>query len=653
MGVSAPAVIGRAALNPADFGARPGTVSPEQIAYNTAAVSAAWQAGLVRGMPVEFSRLNLYQTGALTIPSGATTVGTCRLQPIVSTGNPAAIDVVANSGGRHESLLLEMPAQALSKNSESMIIYGDNQFTGPLGIAAADGVQRNGTIVLHGHQIKIATAASSYINRPFLCQAASVRDGVSPIAAWQGLEIHEYYIYMYIRGFRLQGLAEGYLGSGWIKGRPDGIVKTPGYNSILCGGLTNFTFKDAEWSDSAEHANRIGGAPGYDNTRITIGNITSHRSGGCVVKANDGSLDEFGNKRLNRALQVGNIFASDVGLASGQGHGSSVLRVSHCRNAQFGYVQAVPNTTAYGAWMGLEMVDCDGVAIDGLSVMGLCRRLINVRSDGDFASNVPDVRNVTIGYVSGRGDGVSPAAFRFNLKPMPGGTDPDTGETLPGTPQGTVGDFRILGGDIYGFANLAVVGEDTIGATDSTPIDGDVYFRTSMHGSVSAAFYGTPPASGRVRLDMILSDGTRTTRYEGRGDRYTARSNNMEVGPLDVTDANPSGFGPIARPGLDVTPGLGAVWPVLSSERASMGLRRAWTIAAEQDNANDWRVGLSAYRTTSSTSSALTRWWRFTSLGDLRLDMLGMGLVVTSPDGTQIKRISIDNSGNIITTTVT
>jgi hypothetical protein len=613
-------------------------------AANRAALETAFNVSTLLGVRVRFDPTKLYRTAKLLIPANAVVVGHCRLRPIITVQDLAdPVDIRVGTGVTFENdLTIDLDVAPGLRHTKTLEMGDRVRVRGDLTLTCA--AQTQAVVAASGDYIQIGFFRSSNIDRPFQQQAASLDDGVSAFGYRYGLKIYGFDVFSYVRGMRFNGCSNFEIGMGRMYGRAPSAGKNPGNNSFLIGGCQEGVFLGGELSDAGEHAIRIGGpGNGYVTTGLSFGRYTVRRCGGCAFKSNDGS-SWLGVKNQVSDVDIESITGYDIGFPTASSN-AELFRLTHVRNFTIGKGVAKPQQTAKGCWRLLTLSDADGVKVKSLSGVGV-RRAVDIISDGDWAGPTPDVRNIVIDFVDAKVDGSNVSVFGFNLAAQGGSTDPEDPSSGP-TPLGTVGDFRILNAVITGTSTLASWGGGTLA-------DGDVFIKARCVGPAQTGeFLGvagnTDINNERIRIDTELDDGTTSKRYVGRADRYLPRVN-TDVGAFDATDINKSAFGPTVRVrGLAAM--VGTIWTILTSERPGTE-RRAWTLASEQDTSDVERIGLSLWRSTNISSNALTRWARLHSNGNAELNFAGRGLILTSPDGLTKKLISIDNTGAIITTTV-
>jgi hypothetical protein len=455
---------------------------------------------------------------------------------------------------------------------------------------------------------------------------------------------------------------------------------------VLIVGCTNWDIGDCWIEDAGEHPIRIGGSEGAwaVTKNFKIGDVTAIRSGGCPIKINPtlkttvagtvavaaGSptltgtgtsfltaLKRGSNVRISdtgeiyriasitsntvatldrnvttpdtsSALevmeaawngQIGNVVGIDAGDTDVVGN-EELIRLSHARSIKIGNCAAFRDGAAVSSQYLVQLNDVDDIEIAAIGGTGVNSGFISIdgTSDIDAGQFGGDVTNVRIGRLHGVCNGNNAIGVNTAFR---------------------VGKVSIGLDNISGFlVNLVRWDGGTLS---------DVFeLKGRVSGSVAPVYLGVPN-SDNFLVDVAWTN----TRSVGRAatNRGTAALE-LLAGVFSSAAGAPTG---LFLNGSRATAGSGNYGAGIEFSRLGSS-RRGAAIIPRQGSSDDKEVGLSFFvgDTNTTGNEALLEALLLEHFGNARLLMPGAGVILTSPNGATRRRLTIDDAGAAVWTTV-
>lgn len=589
-----------------------------------AAIEEASNISAASGGQVKLTAGRTYNVSKVALAAASKLTAIGAVIAVAGTLTGSDIDVTIGNFAQFDQLVITSPGTETNSDICQVGLWVKGDY-----LEVRSSTQRGGGgIVVNPQDTQIGYIKARNVDRPLHLYNTSVS------AQTTGTRIGFLDVENYVRAFRPTFCS---FSVGGIKavGRSPNASKSPGHNTVLIVGCSDFEIGDIWSEDCGEHVVRFGTDGAYriaQNWRI--GRIFAIRSGGCPLKINP----TF-KKTIAGTVAVTAGSANLTG--SGTAFTTDLRRSSNIRISDTGEIYRIleiasdtsatldRNVTTTDASSALEVME--GV-FDGevASVIGV-----------DVGDGSPEGNEELIRLTHAYGVKIGPSyAFRngelttaqslvrvndiCDVEIASIGADGTAAGSIIIDGTSDVDGTNQFGGDIVDFRVLRLTGKsggnDSIGVSTSFNLNrvsihcdnhygfavnllrwtagtltGPFNLTGTIAGSVPPSFV-TPPNSDNFTIDLQYNNA----RAEGRGfgSRFTATYELLSA-MFSAANAAPTGLFLNSSQG---TPGEGNFTAGITGSRVGSS-RKAWGIAGRQGSADDKEVGVSIFIGDSATTA--------------------------------------------------
>lgn len=550
-------------LNPVDLAVygveRFGAVG-NGVADDTAALLAAGTACAASGDILKLQSGKTYKFSQITWPANlrVTAVGAVLRSDGSLTGSNVSFTIGA--GSNIDELTITTPG---TETNTDILSIGNTTRIGLLTVTA-DSQRAGGGIITLGQDVQIGRCVTNKIDRPFHVYNTGG-------AATTGFYMGSIDSTSYVRAFRTTFTNDWFVGR--IAGRtlsPNGS-NSPGHNTVLIVGSSDWEIGSIWGEDAGEHCFRIGGSDLSGQTKNwKINTLTAIRPGGCALKVNPTDVSLGVNEQATNGT-VGRVVGIDVGNNVAAGN-KELLRLTHVRKLDIGSAVAYRDGATFSGQYGILANDCRDVTIGSLYGDNFNAGFVNFDYTSDISGGTVagDILNFTVKEIKGTCAGNN--AIGCNMTGF------------------NVGNVILGGLDVTGFAT-ALLNFAAGTLTNPFVLEGRVY------GAVA------PVLTGATASDLFVVDISYGTRRQ-KGRAASVRSDGTSVWEVTQAPFNPANTFPTGNVANVVQGTAGSGNYGGSYEFTRIGsARRGGAVALVQTGANQENTGVGFFTGNAVTAS--------------------------------------------------
>lgn len=522
----------------------------DKTAIETAATFA-----VANNRPLIFSPGRTYSYSTLSIPANTVIQAKGAVLRDLGTSTGSTVPLAFGNGVIADSIKVTSPG---TETNTDIVSFGVG-FRAEYFHVEADAQRAGGGVTCTGQDIRIGTFKSKNIDRPlhFFNQATGAN------AETTGSYIGYMEVEGYIRAFRADYCYGFKIGRVFARVRSANAVEnTPGQNTVLVQGCSDFRIGDIDADDASEHVFRVGGSP-HANCRSdgwSVGFITARRSGGCVMKINPTRLASAGVTEKARNWHIAGIVGIDCGRGSLAGN-QELVRITHARNGYIGSAFAYVDQETVSAQYVVQANDCDDIEIGEIGGNAINAGFLFFLGTSDvdgvnfFGGDITDFRVGRLTGVCAGSNAIGVSMTGFNLANV------------------VIADM-----DITGFSTNVLIWS---GGT----LTGPFKLKGRVNGATAPAF-SSPPASDNFLVEIEHNNRV----YIGRGASLRFATGSMQVTQAAFSSGNVVPAGYLAN-AVQATAGAGNFGGSYEFTRVGSS-RRGAAIAVRQFGSNAFDTSL-------------------------------------------------------------